>query len=130
MRLLPRSWDGNVDEPSRSSLTSIRDDRGILVAAEFDQIPFAVKRVFTIRGPESGATRGHHPAPCDQLVVSTGDGQVLVRLGGTPTPIVLGSAGDAVLVPKGTWIEYDLADDQSSVLVLAAERYAESRLTP
>jgi hypothetical protein len=112
-----------MHEPRRSSLTTVQDERGILVAVEFDQIPFTVKRVFTIHGPETGATRGEHRAPCDQMIVNTGAGRVLVTLGDGADPIALDATGNAVLIPKGIWVEFELFDEQSSVLVLASERY-------
>ena len=96
------------------------DDRGRLVAIEFAGLPFAPQRAFTVTGVPGGSTRGGHRASCAEYVVLTG-GRAVVRAGEADAPVVteLAVPGSALLIPAGTWIAYDLADEHSSLVVLA-----------
>lgn len=114
----------------RLDIPTIRDDRGTIVISEFDDVPFPVRRMFTVTGVEPQAMRGNHVVPCDQLIILIG-GQVTVKLGSSAETVDDGTSlnvvGSALLVKEGTYIQYFLADSKSSIVVLAAQPYASKR---
>ncbi len=105
---------------------SYTDERGTLIAAEFSDLPFAVARVFVVRGPKGGAVRGNHTVAGLQL---------LMLLSGTSTiesgtdadhlhhAVTLTEAGSRILLTDGTYIRYVLPDEHSSILVLCEQPF-------
>ena len=61
-------------------LTSAQDLRGSVTAAEFGDLPFAPRRVFTVYGVPSESVRGAHAhRACSQLLVCTAGSRELPR---------------------------------------------------
>lgn len=113
-----------MTDASAVKLPVFQDERGTLVAAEFEQLPLTVRRMFVVTGTARGSTRGNHPVPCRELLILI-SGRVTVELGADEHSlapgIVLDSPGEALSVPKGEFIRYHLADGQSTLAVLADE---------
>jgi hypothetical protein len=105
------------------AVSAHRDARGVLIAVEIPELSFAVQRVFTVVGPEGGADRGDHVVPCDQLMVLV-SGAASVRVGPSvddATVYELDTPGATVRLRAGEHVRYRLADEGSSVMVLASE---------
>jgi len=115
--------------PERMEVPMFVDARGTLVVIEFDEVPFTVRRMFAVTGPEHGATRGNHRVNCSQLIVLV-SGSVTIRVGGDGDSldpgIFLETPGAALKVPEGVFLQYDLPDAGSSIVVLAERPYAEA----
>ena len=102
----------------QTPMPAFRDDRGTLVAIEFSEVPFDVRRIFSVVGPVGGSTRGAHSVDCNELIILTG-GSARVRLGVGAADIVLDTPGQTLAILPGTYLEYDLIDEHSSIMVLA-----------
>ncbi len=119
--------------PERMEVPTFVDARGTLVVIEFDEVPFTVRRMFAVTGPEHGATRGatrgNHRVNCSELIVLV-SGSVTIRVGGDGDSldpgIFLETPGAALKVPEGAFLQYDLPDAGSSIVVLAERPYAEA----
>ena len=100
------------------------DERGELIALEFADVPFQVRRVFVVRGVDARVARGDHPVPCDQLVVLL-QGAVSFTLGpsGESVDVRLDRPGQRLLLAPGQDVTYVLDGRGSEILVLASEPY-------
>ena len=116
-----------MPEARRMSFPVFEDERGALLATEFADVPFAVRRVFTVGYSDRAIARGNHFVPCDQLLLLV-SGRVTVHLGADDTSLNetfdLQQPGSAILVPMGLYIQYTLADSHSRVMVLASEPFS------
>ena len=100
------------------------DERGTLVPIELDAVGFTVRRVFVVTGAAGGSERGDHVIPChQQAVLLAGRAEFRVTTGPDETVSVLERVGQWVALPAGSYVRYQLADERSQVLVLAAEAY-------
>ena len=110
---------------SAPAVTTHSDARGDLLAVELTRLPFDVRRVFIVHGPEHGAERGDHVVPCDQLMVLV-RGSVEVTVGSDAahagTAVTLDVPGMSVPLPAGHYVRYRLAAP-SCVMVLAEQSY-------
>jgi len=115
---MPEERVAESPSPATSNFT---DDRGTLIAAELRDVPFAVSRVFTVRGPKGGAVRGNHAVHGAQLMVLV-SGEVTVQNGEDAdhldSTVTLREPGQQILLAHGTYIRYTLPDESTSVLVL------------
>jgi hypothetical protein len=103
----------------------IADERGTLLPVEFDDVPFAVRRVFVVHGSDSGAPRGDHEVPCEELVVLL-SGTACFRVAAPGEDVrerVLRHRGDALALRPGEHVVYHLDSETAAILVLAAEPY-------
>jgi len=102
-----------------------RDARGQLVPLELNDVAFEPRRIFVVQGPDHRVTRGGHSAGSQQvLTLISGRADVRVR---TATGEWLNAnlvAGDSVELEADDWIDYDLVDPHSVLLVVASEPYA------
>ncbi len=105
------------------------DARGTLVPIELDDVPFEVRRIFTVAGVAGGSVRGNHRSGCRELIVLVA-GRVRLEIGTDPdvlTPATLVTPGQTVDVPAGSFVRYALRDEQSVILVLADAAYEPDR---
>jgi hypothetical protein len=110
------------------AFATIADERGTLLPIEFDELPFAVRRAFVVHGSESGAPRGDHEVPCDELVVLL-SGAACFRVstpGAETRERLLRERGDTCLLRPGDHVVYHLDSEAAAILVLASEPYAGS----
>jgi hypothetical protein len=102
------------------------DPRGSLLAVEFAEVPFPVRRLFFVTGPPGGADRGDHRVPCGEAVVlisGTATFEVTSADGATTQELLLDEHGQTVVLVTGDHVRYHLQDEHSRVLVLAEEPY-------
>jgi dTDP-4-dehydrorhamnose 3,5-epimerase-like enzyme len=100
---------------------------GVLVVAEAaEQVPFQIQRMFTIVAP-AGAKRGQHAHRlCSQFMVCVrGAVEVVCDDGSDRKTFSLDSGELALLVPPGLWIDIDIRQDESILVVLCDRLYEE-----
>ena len=104
------------------------DERGDLLAVEFADVPFEVKRAFVVRGVHARLSRGDHVVPCEQLVVLL-EGSVLFDVGsaGETERVVLDKRGQRLRLTSGQTVSYVLDGPASAILVLASAAYQEQQ---
>jgi len=104
------------------------DDRGRLIAVEFDELSHAVRRVFVVTGLAGGADRGDHDARCAETVVLLAGTAVFWTTAAATGAVVetcLDRPGQRLDLGRGDHIRYRLTDEHSQILVLAEEPYQE-----
>lgn len=94
---------------------------GELVVMEgMSQIPFAIARVFVVRGSKGGSERGQHAHKlCTQfLTCSYGSVKVHCDDGQKKEDFILDSLDVGLLIPPGIWVQqtYSVADSVLTVL--------------
>ncbi|WP_051229975.1 sugar 3,4-ketoisomerase [Haliea salexigens] len=102
-----------------------RDARGCLLPLEFDQLPFAPQRLFTVSEADPGTQRGGHGHRRGQqlLVCLAGRIDVALQYGSERAEVTLDSNGPALLVSAGVWGEQTYVEQHSVLLVLASDPY-------
>jgi len=103
-------------------------DQGVLRVFEYEDIPFTVKRVFSVANAKGGVKRGQHAHKvCNQLINCIA-GEVNLRCddGNTHIDILLSSENEALLVPSGIWAEQDYLKDNSVIIVFCDQSYEEN----
>src|SRR5512138_3106175 len=101
------------------------DARGALLPLEFERLPFAPRRLFTIAGVPAGTTRGGHAHRQGQQLLICLQGRVDLRLrrAEEEVQVMLAAEGPAMLVGAGVWCEQTYVDVGSVLLVLSSEPY-------
>lgn len=110
----------------KADLPSFDDERGSLLAVEFDQLDFPVRRVFVVSGRPGGADRGDHAVPCTQLVVLLAGSAFFTTTAaatGAIADVKLDRRGQRLDLREGDHVQYRLPDEHSSILVLAEHPY-------
>jgi dTDP-4-dehydrorhamnose 3,5-epimerase-like enzyme len=124
----------DVDEPVTQTrvpgvtlhrLTSAQDLRGSMAAAEFADLPFQPRRVFTVYDVPSESVRGAHAhRECSQLLVcAAGAVSCLVDDGSTRDEVRLESPHVALHVPPMIWGTQWRYTRDAVLLVLASHPY-------
>ena len=101
------------------------DDRGVLVAVECDELPFAPARVFTVIPQSAGTVRGSHAhARCSQVLFCV-QGQVTVSVRGDrgEAQHSLKPNGEGLVVPPLTWSSQTYPLQASCLLVFSSHHY-------
>jgi hypothetical protein len=126
-------WDCmvvNMDSPtSRDEAVTVANEIDAqLLAVEFETLPFNVRRVFVVSSHGNSVKRGNHVAGCNQmLILLCGSVSIdLTRVGEEVTNIHLQEVGSSVLIQPGDFVTYELLDQNSQILVLADQTYADS----
>jgi dTDP-4-dehydrorhamnose 3,5-epimerase-like enzyme len=96
------------------------------VVAEAAQLPFQIQRMFMIAA-HAKAKRGHHAHRlCFQFVVcGSGAVDVVCDDGRDRKTFSLDHPELALLIPPGLWIEIDVKQDKSVLIVLCDRLYEE-----
>jgi WxcM-like, C-terminal len=103
------------------------DDRGRLLAVEFNELPFVPRRAFVVVAPDHPVIRGGHDAACREvIVVVTGTASIHVRDGSGASHDHRLAAGDRLLVDSDAWLSYELHDPSTTLLVLADAPYGDT----
>lgn len=105
------------------------DTRGELVAfEEFENVPFAPKRVFIVRVDAPGTVRGGHANSCDELItVLSGAVTVEVDNGSERSKVRLAGYAEALWIQGGILIQLCEFLPGTTLLVCASERYEDTR---
>lgn len=109
--------------------TSVRDERGQLVAAEVDRhIPFPIKRVYYLRDLKSDEPRGFHAHKALRQVAVCIEGSCTFLLddGHQREEVVLDRPGRGLVVDPMIWHEMSNFSADCVMLVFASEVYDEA----
>lgn len=104
------------------------DRNGVLHVYESGlQVPFEIRRIFTVSAM-AGDVRGNHVhKQCAQLLVCTnGEIRVVCDDGVDVTEYLLDSADCGLLVPPGLWAREDYLTDGAVLMVLCDRGYEEA----
>jgi hypothetical protein len=116
--------------PSLISLQAVPDEkRGLLCVAQIDtQLPFIVKRFFTMSDMKAGAMRGNHAhyAQSQYFNALQGAFDVTVEGAGGKQAYRLDNPGIALNVPPMHWVTITSLEDRSIMLVCASDVYDKS----
>ena len=101
--------------------------QGFLRVFESDNLPFKVKRVFSVVNAQGGSKRGQHAHKiCNQLICCiAGEINLICDDGNNQIEILLSPNNEAVLVPCGVWAEQDYLSDNSVIIVFCDQSYNE-----
>lgn len=104
------------------------DQRGALVVAEFDDLPFTPKRFFSLSGVPTGASRGHHAhLRCAQfLMLLSGEVTALVDDGHKRIALRMTSPGDALHIAPGIWGGLLGFAPSTTLAILASDSFDEA----
>ena len=103
-------------------------EQGILRVFESEDVPFTIKRVFSVINAKRGSKRGKHAhKKCNQLICCVaGEVNLICDDGNTQIETLLSPGNEAVLVPFGIWAEQDYMKDNSVIIVFCDQSYDES----
>ena len=102
-------------------------EQGVMRVFESDDMPFTVKRVFTVISAKKGAKRGKHAHKiCNQILCCTsGRINLICDNGVEKINIILDSRSEAILVPSGIWAEQEYLDNNSALIVFCDQLFDE-----
>jgi dTDP-4-dehydrorhamnose 3,5-epimerase-like enzyme len=102
------------------------DGDGILVVAEAEKVPFQIQRMFTVAAPARTKRGNHAHRLCSQFMLCvTGAVDVTYDNGKERKMFVLDRGELALLVPPGIWVEIEIKQNQSVLIVLCDRPYEE-----
>jgi len=107
------------------TLQKVEDDCVLCIGEEGKQIPFAVKRFYTITTPKPGEPRGSHAHHLtDQLIICLhGSARIILDDGQTRAEVFLNEPHQALLLPRMVWHEmHDLTED-TILLIVSSHPY-------
>jgi hypothetical protein len=116
------------DHPRIISLPCHNDVRGLLTVLESDiAVPFQIRRVFFIEGIPPGTTRaGHAHRTTEELIVAlTGVIDVSLEYHAGRHNYRLSDSGQALYVPRKSWLDLNFPESGSTCLVLASQPFDE-----
>ena len=106
------------------SIKSEKDN--ILRVFELDDIPFNVKRVFTVTANNKEIRGRHAHKKCIQLIICiSGLVDLLYDDGLIKKSFILDVNSDGILITNGIWSEQKYLKDNSSLVVFCSESYEE-----
>ena len=107
------------------SLPSHSDHRGSLMAVEFDDLPFEVRRIFTLYNVPEGTERGAHAHrfTTQLLCVLSGTLELIVVNDSVVKKFRLICTSDPVLLPPMTWTSMRFLESVTIVMVICDKAY-------
>jgi dTDP-4-dehydrorhamnose 3,5-epimerase-like enzyme len=105
-----------------------KKEQGVLRVFESDNLPFIVKRVFSVVNAKGGSKRGQHAhKKCNQLICCVaGEVNLICDDGNTQIEILLTPSNEAALVPSGLWAVQEYIQDNSVIIVFCDQPYDEN----
>jgi len=114
----------------RFEFPSITDSsrQGVLRVFESVNVPFTIKRVFSVLNSEIGTTRGKHAHKnCNQLICCVaGRVKLVCDDGSRKEEIDIYPMSAGVLVPAGIWAEQQCIETNSVIVVFCDQPYDEN----
>lgn len=116
-----------MKHPKLIKIKQFKDESGILAVAETKkEIPFEIKRIFSISHVPFSEVRGNHASKSSEFIYICLSGTVKVYLtdGKTEAIFCLDSSAQGLYLPEKIWMKfYDFSED-AVLLVLASEHYS------
>ncbi|OOZ42842.1 sugar 3,4-ketoisomerase [Solemya elarraichensis gill symbiont] len=115
-------FDGQValiDSPG------IRDQRGLLVPFDFENLPFIPSRIFTVSQVPAGTVRGGHghKKGVQLLIAIEGEIEVILIAGEQQAVHILTPGRQGLLIRAGIWFQQKYLRENSALLVISSEPY-------
>ncbi len=110
-------------------LYSFKKHEGVLVVYESKRdVPFEIRRIFTISGANKGDVRGHHAhRKCHQgLVCLSGAISVVCDDGKDKRTFYLDSPSEFLHIPPSIWVSQEYAAENSVLMVVADQYFDEN----
>jgi dTDP-4-dehydrorhamnose 3,5-epimerase-like enzyme len=102
----------------------LQDSVGLLVVVNAGQIPFEMRRIFTVFGKKNTVRGRHAHKRCSQLLISTsGKIEIKVNNGSQEVIHTLQSPGIGLLIPPGIWAEQLYLTDGAILTVICDRPY-------
>jgi len=116
-----------VKDVTLFSFPVIRDHRGNLAFIQWNDAPFAFKRVYYIYDIPAGARRGGHAhiAQKEILIALSGSFDVILHDGKERKTVHLNNPAEGLYIPPGIWREIDNFSANSVCLVLNSDIFDE-----
>ena len=105
-----------------------KKEQGVLRVFESEDVPFTIKRVFSVVNAKCGSLRGQHAHKiCNQLICCVaGEVNLICDDGNSQIETLLTPSNEAVLVPSGIWAEQKYLKDDSVLIVFCDQSYDEN----
>lgn len=123
--MTPPVMTATLDNLKIDRLPTMRDARGALTVAEFDQyVPFPVVRLFYVREVPPNTVRGQHAHfRCSQYAICIGGRARIDLTDGIGTRSVSLCPGQAVLIEPGIFATETYLDADTVLLILCDRPY-------
>lgn len=120
--------EAKMSHPVLMNFSSFIDENGILCVYEGEKdIPFAVRRIFTVSAKEGDVRGMHAHKRCKQLLVcSFGKIRVVCDVGLEKYEFELSAPSGGLLIPEGVWSSQEYLVDNSVLMVFCDHSYQES----
>ncbi len=107
------------------TFTCHSDRRGVLLPIDLDQLPFPVRRIFTVADVPSGTVRGGHGHRRGWQLLLCVQGQIRVRMRclAEQVELVLEGSGPGLLIGANIWVEQTYLDEHAVLLVACSEAF-------
>jgi len=118
-------YDKIIKEPYYLEIRNFKDNRGTLATLDMKEIPFPVKRIFTLSVNNSETIRGGHAhKKCWQAILANSNDVVLINFNsmGVRKDFLLNQI-TCLIVPPLNWCELHFRNVHSFVTVLASDIY-------
>ena len=104
-----------------------KKEQGVLRVFESQDVPFTIKRVFSVVNAKGGSKRGQHAhKKCNQLLCCvSGEVNLICDDGNTQIETLLTPGSNAILVPSGIWAEQIYLKDNSVLIAFCDQSYDE-----
>ena len=101
--------------------------QGMIRVFESGNVPFEIKRVFTVLNSEGHTTRGKHAhKKCNQLICCVaGRIKLICDDGLTKQEIEMSPMSRGIFVPAGVWAEQECSESNSVIIVFCDQIYDE-----
>jgi UDP-2-acetamido-3-amino-2,3-dideoxy-glucuronate N-acetyltransferase len=101
-------------------------DHGNLLPIDLKEIPFSVKRIFSVKGDKSIVRGEHAHSECKQFLICS-QGKLMVHLDdGSKKKKHLLLKGSGIYLPIGIWGIQEYLMNKSTLLVMCSHEYNES----
>jgi len=108
----------------KKKFKNFKDDRGVLFPFELNDIPFVVKRIFTVFDVPKNSIRGGHShyTTKQYIICIKGEVEVILHDGFFEKKVLLG-CGDSVLIPELVWDSQIFKLENSQIIVFCSTEY-------
>ena len=104
---------------------TFEDNSGCLSVYEvFKNVPFAIKRIFTVKAKKNEIRGNHAHKECAQLLICL-NGKIMVECkdGLNQNTYLLESTSKGLLIPPGIWASEKYLEENSILMVLCNQEY-------
>lgn len=115
----------NIKVPTYINFPEYSDLNGVLCVYECEkEVPFVIKRVFTVTAMRGDPRGDHAHKKCTQLLVCvSGEIRVTCDDGTNVSKHLLKGMGKGILVPPGIWAKQEYLTDGAVLMVLCDRGY-------